>query len=98
MRESLKRGERFGPRIKAAFGGPYIVNEDFDRDSAQQVLGSGEADAVAWGRMFLANPDLPARLRQDGPYNEPDPSTFYASGAQGYTDYPALEAEAAGVR
>lgn len=92
VRESLGGGERFGPRIKAAFGGPYIVNEEFDRASAQQVLEAGEAEAVAWGQMFIANPDLPARLAQDGPYNEPDSSTFYAPGPHGYTDYPTLEA------
>ncbi len=91
VRESLGGGERFGPGIKAAFGGPYIANEMFDRASAEQVLAGGEADAVAWGKMFIANPDLPARLAQDGPYNTPDPSTFYAPGPHGYTDYPALQ-------
>lgn len=50
----------------------------------------GEADAISWGKLFLANPDLPARLKQDGPYNTPNPATFYAPGATGYTDYPFL--------
>jgi 2,4-dienoyl-CoA reductase-like NADH-dependent reductase (Old Yellow Enzyme family) len=92
-RESVDGGERFGPRIKAAFGGVYIANEEFDKQKAEQVLADGEADAVAWGRLFIANPDLPERLKQDGPYNDPDPSTFYAKGAHGYTDYPALNQE-----
>jgi 2,4-dienoyl-CoA reductase-like NADH-dependent reductase (Old Yellow Enzyme family) len=90
VRESLNGGERFGPRMKEAFGGPYIVNEEFNRESAEQVLAAGEADAVAWGQMFIANPDLPRRLREGAALNEPDPSTFYAPGPHGYTDYPAL--------
>ncbi|MDN5569091.1 MAG: alkene reductase, partial [Paracoccus sp. (in: a-proteobacteria)] len=52
---------------------------------------NGQADAVAFGRDFIANPDLPARIAQDGPYNEPDPDTFYGGGAKGYTDYPTLD-------
>jgi 2,4-dienoyl-CoA reductase-like NADH-dependent reductase (Old Yellow Enzyme family) len=80
-----------GPQLKKAFGGIYIANEGFTLDSAQAVLANGEADAVAWGKLFIANPDLVARFAANAPLNEPDTSTFYASGAQGYTDYPALE-------
>lgn len=82
--------QRIGPKLKAAFGGSYIANEKFTFESANQVLKAGEADAVAFGVPFLANPDLPERFRLHAPLNPPDPSTFYASGAHGYTDYPAL--------
>jgi 2,4-dienoyl-CoA reductase-like NADH-dependent reductase (Old Yellow Enzyme family) len=82
---------RLGPQLKAAFGGPYIANEKFTKESAQKVLDAGEADAVAWGQLFIANPDLPRRFELNAPLNQPDPSTFYAEGEAGYTDYPALE-------
>ncbi|HEX8551341.1 MAG TPA: alkene reductase [Abditibacteriaceae bacterium] len=89
-RESVDGGERYAPAIKDAFGGAFIANESFTSGQAQQLVQSGEADAVAWGQLFIANPDLPARLQQDAPLNEPNPSTFYAPGELGYTDYPAL--------
>jgi len=92
-RESLGEG-RIGPQLKAAFGGCYIANEQFTLATATAVLAAGEADAVAFGVPFLANPDLPARFRQQAPLNSPDPSTFYSPGAQGYTDYPTLPAAA----
>ncbi|WP_186104438.1 alkene reductase [Burkholderia gladioli] len=82
---------RLGPQLKAAFGGPYIVNEAFTLDSAQAVLAKGEADAVAWGKLFIANPDLPRRFQLNSELNAPVPSTFYAEGETGYTDYPSLE-------
>jgi 2,4-dienoyl-CoA reductase-like NADH-dependent reductase (Old Yellow Enzyme family) len=88
-REALGPG-RIGPQLKAAFGGKYIANERFTQETANQVLAAGEADAVGFGVAFLANPDLPARFRENAPLNEPDKSTFYAPGAKGYTDYPAL--------
>jgi len=81
---------RIGPELKAAFGGVYVANEGFDEDSAEALLAAGEADAVAFGRMFIANPDLPRRFRERAALNSPDPQTFYSSGAHGYTDYPAL--------
>jgi 2,4-dienoyl-CoA reductase-like NADH-dependent reductase (Old Yellow Enzyme family) len=88
-RESL--GERrIGPQLKAAFGGSYIANEKFTQATAGQVLAAGEADAVAFGVPFLANPDLPARFRQNAALNPPDPATFYAPGFKGYTDYPVV--------
>jgi 2,4-dienoyl-CoA reductase-like NADH-dependent reductase (Old Yellow Enzyme family) len=83
---------RIGPQLKEAFGGPYIVNEKFTKESAQQVLENGEADAVAWGKLYIANPDLVRRYELNAPLNEPDASTFYAEGPKGYTDYPSLEA------
>lgn len=81
---------RIGPQIKAAFGGVYIANEQFTRETAEAVLASGEADAVAWGKLFIANPDLPQRIRLGAPLNVPDSTTFYGGSVKGYTDYPAL--------
>jgi len=88
-RESLGQ-KRIGPQLKAAFGGRYIANEKFTQATASQVIAAQEADAVAFGVPFLANPDLPERFRLNAPLNEPDQSTFYAAGAKGYTDYPSL--------
>lgn len=68
----------------------YIANEKMTRDSADQVVASGEADAVAFGQLFIANPDLPERLKINAPLNQPQPETFYHPGAEGYTDYPAM--------
>jgi len=81
---------RLGPRLKKAFGGVYIANEKMTRESAEQVVASGEADAVAFGQLFIANPDLPKRLKLNAPLNAPQPATFYHPGAEGYVDYPAL--------
>lgn len=88
-RESLGE-KRIGPQLKALFGGVYIANEKFTQATGNQVLAAGEADAVAYGVPFIANPDLPERFKQNAPLNAPDQSTFYAPGAKGYTDYPYL--------
>jgi len=88
-RESLG-DKRIGPQLKKAFGGSYIVNERFTLETANQVLAAREADAVAFGVPFLANPDLPERFRNNAALNPPDQATFYAPGAKGYTDYPFL--------
>ncbi|HBT33718.1 MAG TPA: alkene reductase [Pusillimonas sp.] len=79
------------PRIKALFGGPVIANENFNFESAEKMVSSGQAEAVAFGRSFIANPDLVERFRRHAPLNEPIAQTFYGDGACGYTDYPALE-------
>lgn len=76
--------------LRAAFDGPFIAAGGFDRSSAEQALKDGQADLVAFGRPFIANPDLVERLRRAAPLNAPDPATFYTSGAAGYTDYPTL--------
>ena len=85
--------DSLGPALKAAFGGVYFANEQFDLDSANAALEAGAADAVMFGRAYIANPDLVERLRKRAPLNAPDPTTFYgfANGAKGYTDYPTLE-------
>jgi 2,4-dienoyl-CoA reductase-like NADH-dependent reductase (Old Yellow Enzyme family) len=84
--------DRIGPQLKQAFGGIYIANEKMTRDSAAQLLAAGEADAVAFGKLFIANPDLPRRFRLDAPLNEPQAETFYRPTAEGYIDYPMLAA------
>ncbi|HET7537838.1 MAG TPA: alkene reductase [Candidatus Didemnitutus sp.] len=83
--------DRIGPELKKTFGGVYIANEEFTQQTATQVLAAGDADAVAFGKLFIANPDLPRRFRENAPLNTPDHSTFYTPGPKGYTDYPALE-------
>jgi 2,4-dienoyl-CoA reductase-like NADH-dependent reductase (Old Yellow Enzyme family) len=88
-RESLKE-PRLGPQLKAAFGGVYVANEGFTQESAEAVLAAGEADAVAFGKLFIANPDLPRRFALGAPLNAWNADTFYAPDAQGYTDYPSL--------
>ena len=77
--------------MREAFDGTFIANGNFEPAEAAEWIEKGHADAIAFGRLFLANPDLPERIAQDGPYNEPDESTFYGGGAEGYTDYPSLE-------
>jgi len=90
-RESLE-GQRLGPALKRAFGGVYIVNDGFTAEAAQAVINAGEADAVAWGKLFIANPDLPRRLQLGAALNEPVPATFYGGDTRGDTDYPSLAA------
>lgn len=92
--------EHIGPdslldAIRDAFGGPVIANEGLTRETAAALLAEGRADAVAFGRDFIATPDLPERFRRGLPLNEQDPSTFYAGGAQGYVDYPTADRMAA---
>ena len=89
VRESVGPS-RLGPELKKQFGGFYVANEAHTRDTAEQLLQAGEADAVAFGKLFIANPDLPQRFARNTPLNPPVPETFYASGPGGYTDYPAL--------
>jgi 2,4-dienoyl-CoA reductase-like NADH-dependent reductase (Old Yellow Enzyme family) len=79
--------------IKDAFGGAYIANEGFTYDSATAALASGMVDAVAFGKLAIANPDLPQRFAEGAPLNEWNGATFYAGGESGYIDYPALAAE-----
>ncbi|HEU0231520.1 MAG TPA: alkene reductase [Burkholderiaceae bacterium] len=81
--------------IKQEFGGALIVNGGYDLALAQEAVGSGAADAVAFGKAFIANPDLVVRLREGAPLNVCDTSTFYGSGRKGYVDYPSLDGESA---
>jgi 2,4-dienoyl-CoA reductase-like NADH-dependent reductase (Old Yellow Enzyme family) len=93
-RESTK-APRLGPELKAAFGGVYVANEGFTREEAEAAVAAGEADAVAFGKLFIANPDLPRRFSVGAPLNQWNADTFYSEGPAGYTDYPALEEQAA---
>ena len=80
--------------LKATFGGPIIANEEMDAGDGRRLVESGTADAVAFGRDYIATPDLAQRIAAGAPLNEPDPATFYPQPGQdpsvGYTDYPVL--------
>jgi len=82
--------DRLGPQLKKQFGGVYIANEKYTLAQANEVIQEGEADAVAFGRLFIANADLPVRFTNDASLNVPDPGTFFTAGLHGYTDYPML--------
>jgi 2,4-dienoyl-CoA reductase-like NADH-dependent reductase (Old Yellow Enzyme family) len=90
LRESVGP-DSLGQQMKKAFGGALIANERFTLETAAAAIEAGWADAVAWGRMFIANPDLPVRFRKKSALNEPNPETFYLRDAAGYIDYPALQ-------
>jgi N-ethylmaleimide reductase len=79
--------------LRREFIGVLIANGGFTRDTATRALSAGTADAVAFGKLFLANSDLPERFRSNAPLNAPDQSTFYGGAEKGYTDYPALASE-----
>ncbi len=81
---------RVTPILRDKFSGTMIVNGGYDARSGHAAIARGEADLVAFGVPFLANPDLPARYRESAPLNLPDQATFYAGEAKGYIDYPAL--------
>lgn len=77
-------------RLRAAFGGLFILAGGFDRASAESTLKTGQADLIAFARPFLANPDLVERMRANAALNTVDMATFYTPGPKGYTDYPTL--------
>jgi 2,4-dienoyl-CoA reductase-like NADH-dependent reductase (Old Yellow Enzyme family) len=83
--------DSLGADLKKAFGGVYIANEKFTHETAQAALDAGKFDAIAFGKAYIANPDLVERLRLGAPLNDPDPTTFYGGDGRGYTDYPALK-------
>jgi 2,4-dienoyl-CoA reductase-like NADH-dependent reductase (Old Yellow Enzyme family) len=86
-----RKDDSIGPRLKEAFGGVMIANEGFDQASAEQALTDGVADAVAFGKLIIANPDLVARFAAHAPLNPWNVATFYGPDAEGYTDYPVLK-------
>jgi len=88
-----RHAESLSPEIKRLFRGPVIVNEAYDSKLAARSLIEGHADAVAFGKPFISNPDLVQRLRRGAPLAPWDTSTFYSSGVKGYTDYPVLAAD-----
>jgi N-ethylmaleimide reductase len=96
----LIEGATGGPRdiapfdyasLRKRFKGAYIANNGYDLELANKVLVANQADLIAFGKLFLANPDLVERFRRGAPLNAPDKTTFYGGGAKGYTDYPPLQ-------
>ncbi len=87
------REQRMLTLIREKYRGTLIVAGGFDRDTAEAWLEQGKADLIAFGRKFIANPDLPDRFRAHLPLNRDDPTTYYGGGAKGYTDYPSLAQE-----
>jgi N-ethylmaleimide reductase len=79
--------------MRESYRGRLILAGGFDRDTAEAWLRQGKADLIAFGRKFIANPDLPERFRLGAPLNRDDPTTYYGGGAKGYTDYPTLAQE-----
>lgn len=82
--------DSLGPELRKTFGGVFVANESLNQQTGQQLLDEGKADAVAYGKLFIANPDLVSRFRKHAELNRPEPHTFYAAGPHGYTDYPTL--------
>jgi N-ethylmaleimide reductase len=76
--------------LRRRFQGLYMANGGYTRERALQAVSSGAADLVAFGELFIANPDLPERLQANADLNAPDPATYYGGGKKGYTDYPAM--------
>ncbi|MEQ6291915.1 N-ethylmaleimide reductase [Vogesella sp. GCM10023246] len=82
--------DEFRKAVRAIYPHPIVAAGGYSVDKAEQLIGAGLIDAVAFGRPFIANPDLPARFARGAELNQPQPETFYGGGAAGYTDYPAL--------
>ena len=76
--------------MRKRFAGAYIANNGYDFELANTVLAADAADLIAFGKPFLANPDLVERLKRGAPLNAPDKATFYGGSEKGYTDYPTL--------
>ena len=76
--------------IRAHYQGVIVGAGAYTAEKGEELIEKGYIDAVAFGRSYIANPDLVERLRSHAPLNDPQPETFYGGGAQGYTDYPTL--------
>ncbi|MBD1874295.1 alkene reductase [Nodosilinea sp. FACHB-131] len=76
--------------FRPLYNGLLMVNWDYDQAAGNAAIASGDADLVSYGKLFIANPDLPERFAKNAPLNEPNPNTFYGGGEEGYIDYPAL--------
>src|ERR1700760_1512793 len=81
--------------LRNRFKGAYIANNGYDLDLANKALSANDADLIAFGKLFISNPDLVERFKRGAPLNDYDKNTFYGGGAKGYTDYPVLEAASA---
>jgi len=95
--EQMQNGQEPDPKamnmvrlIRKKYKGTLIVAGGFQADTAAKWLREGMADLIAFGRKFIANPDLPERVRLGAPFNVDDPTTYYGGGEKGYTDYPSL--------
>ena len=86
---------RVSPDIRKVFSGPLVLNQEYNLERAEADLATGLADAISFGRPYISNPDLVERLRRDAPFAPDNFKTWYAPGAEGYTDYPALAMETA---
>ena len=91
MRQTDEAVPPVAPLLRSKFKGPFILNDGFNASTGARAIDEGQADLIAFGVPFLANPDLVERFRIGAPLNTPDASTFYWGGAKGYTDYPARE-------
>ena len=94
--QDLEKGvaiEHVAKTFRPMTSAPFIANTGFDKAKGMDLLQSGDADAIAYGSLYIANPDLVARFKANAPLNKPDPSTFYGGGPKGYTDYPPLQAK-----
>lgn len=89
-RETQAKDNWIGDKLRQEFNGTYIANEELSFELAVETLQKGRADAVAFGRAFIANPDLPERFRLKAPLSESDQTTYYTSGPAGYIDYPTF--------
>lgn len=89
--DSVPEAQRLAPGLRRRYTGPFILCGGFTRESAQRALDEGRADLIAFGVLFIANPDLVERFQQEAGYNPPDAATFYVGGEQGYIDYPFLD-------
>ena len=76
--------------FRPLYNGTLIINNGFNKETGNAILENGYADLVAYGKPFIANPDLVARYEQNAPLTEADPATFYTTGTLGYTDYPFM--------
>ena len=83
--------EAVNAAVRAHWDGVYVINGGFTPDSGHAAIASGHSDAIAYGKPYIANPDLAERIKAGAELNTPNPKTFYGGGAEGYTDYPALE-------
>lgn len=86
---------RVSPHIRQVFSGPLVLNQEYNRERAEADLVSGLADAISFGRPYISNPDLVERLQANAPFARGNVQTWYAPGAEGYTDYPVRAKEAA---
>jgi 2,4-dienoyl-CoA reductase-like NADH-dependent reductase (Old Yellow Enzyme family) len=97
VREPLQANPRFSSALRKSFTGAFIANQEMTKEQGEKLLANEEADAISYGRLYIANPDLVERFRVDAPLNEPVPASFYGGGPEGYIDYPLLETRFAGV-